>query len=149
MYRYDSIVKLLSVHFHFKICYSTSVQLTKMSESNIPLPSPGATGVTPDGTATATCYCGAVQLSFVSPSLEHSRIKKFLTLKLTFRTARRGRRLGHFFRLQLQRLPQNHRVDVRFKLHHQRQKSQAPSRGRQTNQIRAKQDHCHGQRHGE
>ncbi|KAF2102464.1 hypothetical protein NA57DRAFT_32030 [Rhizodiscina lignyota] len=35
-----------------------------MSESNIPLPSQGASGIQPDGTATATCYCGAVQLSF-------------------------------------------------------------------------------------
>ncbi len=37
-----------------------------MSEANIPLPSEGASGVKADGTATATCLCGAVQLSFVS-----------------------------------------------------------------------------------
>jgi hypothetical protein len=41
-----------------------------MAQPNIPLPSEGASGVKPDGTATATCLCGAVQLSFVrSPSL--------------------------------------------------------------------------------
>ncbi|PTB42715.1 uncharacterized protein TrAFT101_008199 [Trichoderma asperellum] len=35
-----------------------------MTEPNILLPSDGASGVKPDGTATATCLCGAVQLSF-------------------------------------------------------------------------------------
>ena len=34
--------------------------------ANIPLPSEGVHGVNEDGTATATCLCGAVQLSFVS-----------------------------------------------------------------------------------
>lgn len=37
-----------------------------MAEPNIALPSEGASGVKEDGTATATCLCGAVQLSFVS-----------------------------------------------------------------------------------
>ncbi|KAH8703212.1 Mss4-like protein [Talaromyces proteolyticus] len=35
-----------------------------MAGVHIPIPSPGASGVKPDGTATATCLCGAVQLSF-------------------------------------------------------------------------------------
>ncbi|KAB5533617.1 Mss4-like protein [Coniochaeta sp. 2T2.1] len=35
-----------------------------MTEPYIPLPSEGASGMKPDGTATATCLCGAVQLSF-------------------------------------------------------------------------------------
>ncbi|KAF2106442.1 Mss4-like protein [Lophiotrema nucula] len=35
-----------------------------MTEPDIPLPSEGASGVKADGTATATCLCGAVQLSF-------------------------------------------------------------------------------------
>ncbi|KAL6897441.1 Mss4-like protein [Trichoderma evansii] len=35
-----------------------------MTEPNILLPSDGASGVKPDGTATATCLCGTVQLSF-------------------------------------------------------------------------------------
>lgn len=38
-----------------------------MAEPKIPLPSEGASGVKEDGTATATCFCGAVQLAFVSP----------------------------------------------------------------------------------
>ena len=46
-----------------------------MSASNIPLPSEGAKGVQPDGRATATCFCGAVQLLLVSfyltPSLNN------------------------------------------------------------------------------
>lgn len=37
-----------------------------MTEPNILLPSDGASGVKADGTATATCLCGTVQLSFVS-----------------------------------------------------------------------------------
>lgn len=37
-----------------------------MSNPNIPLPSEGAKGVQPDGRATATCFCGAVQLLLVS-----------------------------------------------------------------------------------
>ncbi|KAL7896898.1 Mss4-like protein [Trichoderma sp. SZMC 28014] len=35
-----------------------------MTEPNILLPSDGASGVKPDGTATATCLCGSVQLAF-------------------------------------------------------------------------------------
>lgn len=38
----------------------------KMSSPQILLPSEGASGVKSDGTATATCLCGTVQLAFVS-----------------------------------------------------------------------------------
>jgi hypothetical protein len=45
--------------------YSSIIQTTTMSTTNIPLPSEGVSGGKDSKSATATCYCGAVQLLFV------------------------------------------------------------------------------------
>jgi hypothetical protein len=45
--------------------YSSIIQINTMSSTNIPLPSEGVSGGKDSTTATATCYCGAVQLLFV------------------------------------------------------------------------------------
>lgn len=50
-----------------------------MSTPNIPLPSEGALGVQPGGRATATCFCGAVQLLLIRPFPSSMRMTHLLT----------------------------------------------------------------------
>lgn len=79
--------------------------------------------------ATATCYCGTVQLSFVSSPrfLKDARISSLpasIQTRLRFRLC-----------LPLQRLPQNHGFDVYLRFRHPRHALKSCSWGRKSQAI--------------
>ena len=117
-----------------------------MSNTNIPLPSEGVVGGRNNDTATATCFCGAVQLLFVreTPAIEVSRCK--LTRQCT---ANQSTWPGRHFRLQLHRLQEDHRQHVRQQLHRLSFRDQTRPWPRQAHQVRAEQDHRERQYYGE
>ena len=79
------------------------------SKPYVPLAGLAGDGWSKDGKATASCYCGTVQLIVVSPTVQPYGISK-LTCAISQVVARRRRQ---HLRLQLRRLPQDHRVHVR------------------------------------
>jgi hypothetical protein len=91
------------------------------SKSYIPLAGLALDGWSTEDEATATCFCGAVQLAFVP--LPSPKLKNMILIPLTADPRSRPRQHIH---LQLHRLPQNHCIHVRIKLHHRRQISKAP-----------------------
>lgn len=78
------------------------------NEAHFPRAGLATDGWSTEDEATATCYCGAVQLAFVSPSSPQS--KSLQTLTPT--SANKRRRPSRILRLQLRRLPQNNRLNV-------------------------------------
>jgi hypothetical protein len=81
------------------------------SKSYIPLAGLADDGWSKEDEASATCFCGAVQLAFVSLPATYARSCSALTLS-SCRPANARTRPGEHVRLQLHRLSQDHRVRV-------------------------------------
>jgi hypothetical protein len=79
------------------------------SKPFFPLASQANDGYSHEHEATATCFCGAVQLEFVSVSSSNTPLPPLIP-SLANRSPWPNRQL----RLQLRRLPQNHRLHVRI-----------------------------------
>ena len=77
----------------------------------IPLAGGADDGWSKEDYATATCYCGAVQLEFVSVTLADLIIRLHISNHIN--TANPRPRPRQHVCLQLHRLPQNHRIHVR------------------------------------
>ena len=111
-------------------------------------------GYSKDGEATATCFCGAVQLAFVSRFSKPYRNRKrrtrsfikpwahFLHLENLTNTAADNRSGPHrHLRLPLHRLPEDHSVSIHISIHRRVVRSQARSRRGQTQKVLAVSDY--------
>jgi len=94
--------------------------------------------------ATATCFCGAVQLAFVSssqscpilrPALSGIPLLRYLLILIPS-SAYSGSWSREHFCLQLLGLPQNHGFHVCEQFHRRRQVPQAPTWSRQPENLR-------------
>lgn len=87
------------------------------SKPFLPLAGSANDGWSTEDEATATCFCGAVQLKFVRSPLS-CFLNQFWLMSLTVSTANPRPRSCQLVRLQLLRLPQGFRLHVCLQLHH-------------------------------
>lgn len=104
--------------------------------------------------ATATCYCGTVQLElYVIPvsfvGWRHGRVQR-LTLRFSFsKQPVDGPDLIDTFICKLRRLPRDHRLNVCLKLHRRRQGTDSRPWSRQTEILRSVGDDRNRKHHDE
>lgn len=112
-----------------EIANMSCINQTERSSLDKPWLPLGKDGFSNESRATATCYCGSVQLEFVSVNATTCYNATMLTFYCVWwQTASRGRGHGRLIHLQLHRLPQNHGLDVCVQPHHPRPGYQARPR---------------------
>lgn len=98
-------------------------------------------GYSKEGEATATCYCGAVQLAFVSSCSSGTMV--FLYHKVLMLNAANHRpRPRRHLRLPLHRLPKDHSVSFHLSLHCRSFSCQAHPRPGQPEEVLTVSDDC-------
>ena len=98
---------------------------TDNSTPHIPLSGLVTDGWSKEDEATATCFCGAVQLAFVSLALDSIHLP---LLTPAFKPPANPRpRPDQNFPLPLHGLPQDYRIHVRIQLYRRRHTSKAPA----------------------
>lgn len=90
------------------------------SKPYFPLAGLANDGWSKDGEASATCFCGTVQLAFVCLFPLSISYRTTDLTSLHKKTGNRKARLSKRLPLQLQRLPQDNRQPLRHKLHRAR-----------------------------
>ena len=138
---------------------------TDKSIHYMPLAGLASDGWSKEDEATATCFCGTVQLAFVSLTSEYLRLciwRLLCGLPFPFCLHSKSSILSYLIppfqppadprpwpsqhlRLQLFGLPQNHRVHVRIQLHRRRYAPEAPARPRQSKDLQPSALHRLGQ----
>ena len=145
-----------------------SVSAADKSKPYIPHNNLANDGWSKEDEATATCFCGAVQLAFVSlapvstrpsphtqPAISHSPLTPLQSHLYHHQPhsnpasqppplANPSARPNQHLPLQLHRLPQNHRLHVRLQLHRRRHPPQTPPRPRQSQVLGPIADHRFG-----